>query len=751
MGLAEELEEFRRRHSSNLILPTTRARVCTATGAVFKTNVNLSRTTGEPNEQFYKWQLIDGLINAQLIPADCIGTELSVPRGSRASSNLFMDVAIFRDSSWVALFDELVSGASSTHTWDDLLELVVGCGEIKDDADDDPDRTVSRQLIPVLNSVHTAYSLGFYFNAGHLVLFSRSTETTRPVLARLDPVKQAPSGTGVQALNLAVPDTYSQFPPLHLILRRGTGGPTSTRAGRRLADLDITSSRSQAAVTGALDGINRILDQVSMGSEVGYRVVVETLAAKIYDEKRSEEHGAELDFYVDQNEFPSATGNITGGSRTFRDRIRALHQEARSSYASILGQSTINWANKAHLRIIAEVVRGFQDIAFTRSTRSDLYQVVFYNFAAPLSKVQQAQFITPLAVIDFMVQITSPAAGEDVCDPTMGIADFLAETFRYRSGYFARPTEEDPSDGSADEIPSAGATGQDERLFGMDNDVNMQMLAGLNMLLNGDGRARLHFVADTGSLDHKFAISSATGEIEPVRLVHEDHRDGDWDFEPGADHSLKRFDLILTNPPFGDQRALRLDDPAQGAANRSLASIFDIRHRVSGNQIDRGLLFLENAVHLLRENGRFGIILSTSLAGVREYEESRLWLSEKVRVVAIFDLPENIFAETGVPTTILVGYKPTTARLAELQELPYEVFARRIRRVGFFKATRRRTSLLLPKYLTDPTTGMVRHNTTSGEPLLDSEFDDVVLEFRDWAATQEPEISQIFLRSSVST
>lgn len=730
MGLADSLAAFAAL-VPRLVLPSTPARVCTATGAVHKANVSLARADGSRSEQFYKWQLIHGLIASNTVPADCIAAELPIPRGSRGSTNLLIDVVIFRDSSWVGVYDDLVQRGGA-HTWDDLYDLIVSCGEIKDDPDDDPETTIARQVVPALGASQGAYALGFYYNAGHLVLMARSVEPTGVALKRLDPVRQAAAGTGVRALNPAVPDSYGLFPTLDLILRRAGTGPAGSRSGRHIADLDIASSRSQGAVSAALDAITRTLDQVSMTSEVGYRIVVETLAMKVHDEKQAADTGSPLEFFIDATELPRRPLHADG--KQFRDRMRALHGAATAAYPSILGQSPIQWNNPAHLQIVAEVVLGFQDVSFLASAVSDLYQVVFYNFAAPLSKAQQAQFVTPLAVIDFMVKIADPEPAEDVCDPTMGIADFLAETFRYRIGLLA---------GSG--TPGAAGVGADERLYGIDNDSNMRMLAGLNMLLNGDGKANLVHEPDTGSLDHKFVLSNASGTVQTTRLDHEEHADGAWDLDPQSGFQLKKFDVVLTNPPFGDQRALKLNDPAQGAANRSLAKLFDVRHHVSGNQIDRGLLFLENTIRILKPGGRFGIILSTSLAGVREYEDARRWLLGQARIVALFDLPENIFAEAGVPTTIIFGYMPEPDRLRELQDLPYEVYTHRIARVGFFKATRRRTSLLLPKYLIDPATGVVQHDPLTGAPLLDQEFDDTVADFRRWAATQEPELTAKFV------
>ena len=50
-----------------------------------------------------------------------------------------------------------------------------------------------------------------------------------------------------------------------------------------------------------------------------------------------------------------------------------------------------------------------------------------------------------------------------------------------------------------------------------------------------------------------------------------------------------------------------------------------------------------------------------------KWQKVREWLMEGMRIVALFDLPSNVFAETGVNTSILVAYKPKAAELAYRQ------------------------------------------------------------------------------------
>ena len=136
--LAQELQNFDKAfRASGLVLATTPARVCTKTGAKHLSRASLCRTTGEPDEQFYKWQLVSALVASGLVPADCIGCEMPVPRGSKGSTPLFIDVVIFASSDWVTVYDAITRG-DPTVTFDDLYRLVVGCGEVKDESEGRP-------------------------------------------------------------------------------------------------------------------------------------------------------------------------------------------------------------------------------------------------------------------------------------------------------------------------------------------------------------------------------------------------------------------------------------------------------------------------------------------------------------------------------------------------------------------------------------------------------------------------------------
>ena len=319
--------------------------------------------------------------------------------------------------------------------------------------------------------------------------------------------------------------------------------------------------------------------------------------------------------------------------------------------------------------MIISIVDSFQNYSFIKSYKTDLYQLVFYKFSSEFAKDQKGQFLTPLGLINFLVNIVNPRGNERLIDPCTGISDFLSVSY-------------------VNSEPKLN----DSNLYGIDNDEHMVMLSQLNMLLNGDGNAKIEHVPGYGSINKKFDIS---GNI--VELNHDYHQNGNWD-NWVDETELMKFDVVLTNPPFGKGRAFK----PKNNTEKKIAELYELWN--GGTSIDEGILFLENAVRLLKENGRFGIVLSNSIASVDRDVEAREWLMNNVRIVALFELPTNVFADTNVNTVLIVGYKPDSAELERLKENDYEIFAKTIENVGYEVKTVNKIKTFKKKYKIDEKT-----------------------------------------------
>jgi len=183
----------------------------------------------------------------------------------------------------------------------------------------------------------------------------------------------------------------------------------------------------------------------------------------------------------------------------------------------------------------------------------------------------------------------------------------------------------------------------------------------MNMIMHGDGHAGVH---------HHDGFLNVNGIFEG------------------------RFDVILTNPPFGanvepsdvvpefekvanqaaekryteDYGDLYTEAVAtfRAAAGKPIASLFELP-KGDESKIKTEILFIERCLSLLKPGGRLGIVLpegifnNPSLAYVREYCENRAFIR------AVVSLPEETFLSSGttVKTSLLFLQKFTSKEKAD--------------------------------------------------------------------------------------
>ena len=702
--------------------------------------VSIRGSDGKPNEEYYKWQFINAIILSGLYPKDYVGVEVHFPKGNKTSTALQLDAAIFDDPAWIDHYNAFW-GSKKMADLEWLNEHLVAVVEFKK-GDKEIEKVFTGQVKPAMREKDPsdAYVLGVYYDTERLFLFQRKNGN----ILRYDESKnQKSDASKVGDLSLHLPDAYAYMPGLEDLKRRINRPSVLDRSNRGIADLDIINSIASIQIQIAFSEVLRALDKTGLVNQRGYAILIQTLALKIFDEKRNERSPQKrLEFYVTDAEvhFSNLAEEPIQG---FVSRMKALREDASAQYRKILLNEDIVWKNQNHVRAVVAICRAFQDYSFVRSAKSDLYQLVFYNFANSFKRDEAAQFLTPLPVIDFIVKIVNPRDGDTVFDPCCGIGDFLSLAFV----------------NAANKSPNWHL--DDANIYGVDLDENMVTLATLNMLLNGDGEAKLFDKPDKGSILSKIAAGNPPTLIDLNPALHKGSR---WDEWPD-NTKLMKFDVVLTNPPFGEDRAYRI----KSQADRDIIEMYETWHltrqegeddgleedekKVSkkkpkgkgSDALDLGIVFLENAYQSLKENGRLGIVLSNSIASINKWAKVREWLMGRMRIVALFDLPANVFAETGVNTSILVAYKPSTAAMRKLNTTGYSIFVRDIHRVGYEKRTSKRNVFFNPVFRIDDKTFEIEVDE-AGNPRLDEEFTETLADFRQWVLSQEETLQKFFLR-----
>lgn len=115
-----------------------------------------------------------------------------------------------------------------------------------------------------------------------------------------------------------------------------------------------------------------------------------------------------------------------------------------------------------------------------------------------------------------------------------------------------------------------------------------------------------------------------------------------------------------------------------------------------------------------------------------------------MRIVAIIDLPANIFAEAGVSPTIIIAYKPNDEELKNLQKNNYQVFSKEIKKVGYEVKTKNKVKCFETQYKLNPET-FEKEINSDGTAKLDEEFTETVSNFKQWCNKQEDTLKKLFL------
>ena len=673
-------------------------------------DICIKRTNNKENEQYYKWKLIYALVYSGMYPKENIGTEVYFPKGNKSSAPLKIDVAIFDDDTW---FDHYLcfwnSKGKKLDELDWLQNHLIVTIEIKQEDGKDVQEVWDKQLKSYLKESARDFCLGILYDTDRLYLFQKRNGK----YVRFNESKNENGYNSKSTeLNLLIPDPFYDVPSLDFLLI-GAKKTDVDLSNRTINDLSIISSLQSTAINNAMSNILRTMSENALIDQRGYNILIQTLALKIFDEKRNERYRLiPLKLYIqdDERNFKNIADD---GIQNFISRFKELEKDAKGEYKVIFSQIDYDVHKINHVNVLVNIVYELQNYSFVKSQKTDLYQIIFYQFANKFATENNAQFITPIPIVQFIVDLVNPRSNETVIDPTCGISDFLSVSY-----------------------VSSLSKLTDKNMYGMDLSPNMIILSTLNMLLNGDGNANLQLIDGLGSVSNKFCEDGSITTLD-VRK----NKNGEWASDRADGKKYKLFDVVLTNPPFGKNRAFT----PKKDSDRDFIECYELWHSYKSKSIDYGVIFLENAYRILSENGRMGIILSNSIASIDTHKKARQWLLDHMRIIALIDLPPNVFAETGVNTTVIIAYKPTTNELARLKKNDYEIFIRDIKNVGYEVVTSQRMKKFVDKYMVDPNTFkyVVDEN---GELKKDEDFSQTVLDFRAWCNGQEKIVRDLFVK-----
>lgn len=231
----------------------------------------------------------------------------------------------------------------------------------------------------------------------------------------------------------------------------------------------------------------------------------------------------------------------------------------------------------------------------------DLYEGLLAKNASE-TKSGAGQYFTTRPLIDSIIRVIQPRAGEVIQDPAAGTAGFLIAADAY-----IKQNSNDHSD-----LDERGRHFQrNEAFIGIELVPGTRRLALMNCLLHGI----------EGSSEGVIRLGNTLGQ---------------------AGVNLPKADLILSNPPFGTAKG-------GGGPTRD-----DLTHKTSNKQ----LAFLQHIYNGLKAGGRAAVVVPDNVlfdAGVGT--DVRRELMDKCNLHTILRLPTGIFYAQGVKTNVLFFQK----------------------------------------------------------------------------------------------
>lgn len=327
------------------------------------------------------------------------------------------------------------------------------------------------------------------------------------------------------------------------------------------------------------------------------------------------------------------------------------------------------------------------------TTSDDVKGIAFEQFLGRTFRGELGQFFTPRTIVDFMVSVLDPQEGEYICDPCCGSGGFLIRAFEYVREHIENEVEVKKEDvkkslftDDYSKLPKKEQEKIDQKvidafskmnyeldinnpmgrlrslsfdcIYGTDANPRMARTAKMNMIMHGDGHGGVH---------HHDGLLNVNGIWEG------------------------RFDVILTNPPFGARidKELKITEADRFTDIEKIKAYekrygkenYDNTLKQVNDHIDQPILdlfqigkfsgltevlFIERCLNLLKPGGRMGIVLPEGVLNNTNLQKVRDFVESKAKILLIVSIPQDVFMAAGATVKpSLLFFKKFTENEAE--------------------------------------------------------------------------------------
>jgi len=349
----------------------------------------------------------------------------------------------------------------------------------------------------------------------------------------------------------------------------------------------------------------------NLSAEGVARDIINLLFCKIVDEKKHEDTDEMLLFRRSPGDSADAV----------MKRINHLFEQVKwETYFHNVVQEGEQIALDS--KTVADIVARLQKYRLLNSDK-DVIGNAFEVFIGPALAGEEGQFFTPRKVVETMVNMVGINRNMKIVDPACGSGGFLTVCLDKVSESIENQTQWSERKKGTEKTKFAH-----ENLFGIDKDRFLSKVARAYMALLGDGRT------------HIFCDNSLLPAAE-------------WQVETQAAVAFDKFDVLLTNPPFGSKLPVEPAIIARYELGRRWKTISDergVRYEMKDETQDKSppqILFIERCLELVKPGGKMGIVLPEGLFGNPSHFYIMNWIIERADIEAVVSLPTSAFKLSG--------------------------------------------------------------------------------------------------------